>query len=118
MNQVTGVIGVYEDDPFSIPESQLRSRACLMFEREVQTDPTVQRIEIPAVTCAVLRHRGPYADMRLAYQFLYGEWLPNSGREAADQPVFEVYLNHPRDTAPADLLVDICLPLQLNVNAQ
>jgi AraC family transcriptional regulator len=112
MNHLTAVVGVYNDDPFSIPETQLRSRACLMFDHEVQLDPTVNRIEIPAGPCAVLRHRGPYADMRLAYQWLYGEWLPKSGREVANIPVFEVYLNHPRDTAPADLLVDIYLPLQ------
>lgn len=112
MNHLTAVVGVYIDDPFSIPEAQLRSRACLMFDREVPLDPTVKRIEIPAGPCAVLRHRGPYADMRLAYQWLYGEWLPSSGRDVADMPVFEVYLNHPRDTVPADLLVDICLPLQ------
>ena len=112
MNHLTAVIGVYEDDPFSIPEAQLCSRACLMFDHEVQLDPSVQRIEISAITCAVLRHRGPYADMRLAYQWLYGQWLPGSGREVADMPVFEVYLNHPRDTTPADLLVDIYLPLQ------
>ena len=33
----------------------------------------------------------------------YGDWLMRSGREAADAPVFEEYLNNPRDTAPADL---------------
>ena len=60
---------------------------------------------------AVLRHKGPYADMAAAYQWLYGEWLVNSNDEAADAPAFEEYLNNPKDTAPADLLIDICLPL-------
>lgn len=57
------------------------------------------------------RHRRPYATMRAAYQWLYGHWLVNSGHEVGDAPVFEEYLNNPRDTAPADLLTDICLPL-------
>jgi AraC family transcriptional regulator len=34
-----------------------------------------------------------------------------SGREPADAPVFEEYLNSPRDTAPTELLSDIYLPL-------
>ena len=38
-------------------------------------------------------------------------WLVQSGREAADAPVFEEYLNSPKDTAPADLVTEICLPL-------
>jgi AraC family transcriptional regulator len=63
-------------------------------------------------TCAVLHHRGPYATMGAAYQWLYGQWLVQAGHAALDQPVFEEYLNNPRDTAPADLLTDIHLPLQ------
>jgi AraC family transcriptional regulator len=49
--------------------------------------------------------------MQAAYQWLYGTWLVQSGEEPADAPVFEEYLNSPRDTAPADLLSDIYLPL-------
>jgi AraC family transcriptional regulator len=111
LQDVTGVVGVYDDDPFAMPESQLRSRACLILERKVTPEPPLSRVDVRAGPCAVLRHQGPYADMRLAYQWLYGEWLPRSGREVADAPVFEMYLNHPRDTLPSDLLVDIYLPL-------
>jgi AraC family transcriptional regulator len=34
-----------------------------------------------------------------------------SEHEAADAPVFEEYLNNPKDTAPSELLTEICLPL-------
>lgn len=61
---------------------------------------------------AVLRHKGPYSDLHVAYNWLYGTWLPQSGREVAAAPVFEEYLNNPRDTAPAELLTEICLPLR------
>lgn len=61
---------------------------------------------------AVLRHKGPYADMRGSYAFLYGTWLPQSGREPADAPCVEEYLNTPRDTAPTELISDIYLPLR------
>jgi AraC family transcriptional regulator len=110
--EIRQVIGIYDDDPFAIPEKLLRSRACLMFDHEVKLEPPLSHVEIAGGLCAVLRHQGPYADMRLAYQWLYGQWLPHSGYLVADAPVFEVYLNHPRDTMPADLLVDIYLPLQ------
>jgi AraC family transcriptional regulator len=116
VEHITGVVGIYHDDPFAVPEKQLYSRACLMFEQEIlhkiPLEPPFARVQLLGGPCAVLRHQGPYADMRLAYQWLYGTWLPRSSREVADQPVFEVYLNHPRDTRPADLLVDIYLPLQ------
>jgi len=34
-----------------------------------------------------------------------------AGVTAADAPVFEEYLNNPKETAPANLLTDICLPV-------
>jgi AraC family transcriptional regulator len=106
------VLGIYYDDPFAVPEKDLRSSACLILENPVEPPVPMQALNLPAMSCAVLRHRGPYADMRLAYMWLYGQWLPNAGVEPADAPVFEIYLNQPQDTAPTELLVDIYLPIQ------
>jgi AraC family transcriptional regulator len=106
-------IGVYYDDPYAVPESQLQSRVGLSLPPE-HTGPPPTPLEpftLGGGLCAVLRHRGPYATMRAAYQWFYGQWLVQSGYEAADLPVFEDYLNSPRDTAPADLLSDMYLPL-------
>lgn len=104
-------IAEYVDDPSAVPEHQLCSRAGLSVPDGVAAVPPLLAFEVGGGPCAVLRHRGPYATMRAAYQWLYGHWLVNSGHEVGDAPVFEEYLNNPRDTAPADLLTDICLPL-------
>jgi AraC family transcriptional regulator len=61
---------------------------------------------------ARLRYRGPYADMKGAYRWLLGVWLPQSGYEPDDDPIFEAYLNNPQHVAPADLMTDIHLPLK------
>ena len=73
--------------------------------------PLIETI-IPGGRHAVLRHKGPYATMRSAYQWFFGAWLTQSGEEVADAPVFEEYLNNPREIAPAELLTDIYLPLK------
>lgn len=103
-------IAVYYDDPFAIAEEQLRSRACVVVDEPFAVETPLHRTNRGG-RHAVLRHKGPYATMRAAYQWLYGTWLPQSGEEAADAPVFEEYLNDPRDTPPAELLTDIYLPL-------
>ncbi len=59
----------------------------------------------------MLRHKGPYADMHKAYQWLYAEWLPKSGRQLRDSVMLEEYLNNPRDVPPTELLTDIYMPL-------
>ena len=104
------MIGIYGDDPTTIAEDKLRSHAALIGDADAAAP--VERHILRGGDYAVLRHKGPYADMRPAYLWLFGTWLPQSGREAADAPVLEEYLNSPQKVAPTELLSDILLPLK------
>jgi AraC family transcriptional regulator len=106
------MFGIYYDDPASVAEVELRSRAAIVAASTLPIEAPLEQATIIGGQYAVLRHKGPYADMRGAYDWLYGTWLLQSGREPADAPCVEEYLNTPRDTPPADLLSDICLPLR------
>jgi AraC family transcriptional regulator len=105
----TRMIGLYLDDPGAVDEDKLRSLAGALIEGPVPADMETYAIE--ARDYSVLRYKGPYGDMRPAYAWMFGTWLPQSGREAADAPVMEEYLNNPRDTPPTELLTDLYLPL-------
>ncbi len=105
--------GLFYSDPTSVPEADLQSAAGIMVpDAPFPIEAPLQRVELRGGEYAVLRHKGPYSDMKAAYDWLYGEWLVQSGREAADAPVFEDYLNNPREVPPTELLTDICLPLK------
>lgn len=104
--------GVYLDDPDLVQEEKLRSFACVTAGEDVPVEAPLVRRTLAAGDYAVLRHQGPYANMGAAYRWLYGTWLPGSGRSIRDEVMFEAYLNNPRDVAPNALLTDICLPLQ------
>ncbi|MEW8499130.1 MAG: GyrI-like domain-containing protein, partial [Candidatus Thiodiazotropha taylori] len=54
-----------------------------------------------------LLFKGSYAELEKPYDWLFGQWLPQSGYEAADFPPFEEYLNDPKDTPPSELLTRI-----------
>ncbi len=107
-------VGLYYNDPDSVPENELQSAACIALPslEGIELDSNIERKSIINGEYAVLRHIGPYSNMRSAYQWLYGEWLANSGREVADQPAFEEYLNNPREVPPAELITDIYMPLK------
>ncbi|SAL21004.1 transcription activator, effector binding [Caballeronia sordidicola] len=107
----TRMVGIYYDDPGIVPEAELRSKAGAMLPRDIEIVPPLSLTQIRGGEYAVLRHAGPYSDLHATYEWLYGTWLVQSGREAADAPAFEEYLNNPKETAPADLLTEICLPL-------
>jgi AraC family transcriptional regulator len=94
-----------------VPEEQLRSRAGIIVNEDFTFEAPLEPAEIAAGPYAVLRYQGPYADMKAAYQWLYGVWLVKSGKEPGNAPAFEEYINNPRDTPPTELLTDIYLPL-------
>ncbi|MCP9480774.1 AraC family transcriptional regulator [Shimia sp. CNT1-13L.2] len=103
------MLGVYFDNPDDKAEADLLSIAGATWHGEVPED--FESCEIPAGRYAVLTYTGPYAGIHGAYEALFGEWLPKSGEMPADTPCLEVYLNNPRDTAPDDLVTEICLAL-------
>lgn len=105
-------IGVYLDDPSAVAEECLRAQAGVVIDDGFAMTAPLQPVTVHAGTYAVLRHKGPYADMRAAYDWLFGEWLVRAGHEADDAPVFEAYLNNPRDTPPTELRTDIHLKLR------
>ena len=105
-------LAMFLDDPSSVPEGALRAQACVAGCAPGPLEAPLYRTRIAPGPYAVLAHKGPYASMKAAYQWLFGVWLGRCGREPADAPMVEEYLNSPRETAPADLLTNICLPLR------
>jgi AraC family transcriptional regulator len=106
------MIGIYFDDPTSVPEPELKAQAGVAVTDPLAADAPLTTTYTRSGEYAVLKYKGPYGDMRAAYDWLFGQWLTSSGREAADAPVFEEYLNSPRDTPPTELRTDIYLPLK------
>ena len=110
--QAGAMVAVYYDDPDATPPAELHSHAGVVFGPDVALDPPLEVVSLPAGPHAVMTYRGPYSGLGAAYGVLFGQWLPASGREPADSPVFEIYLNTPMDTAPEDLVTEICVPLR------
>jgi AraC family transcriptional regulator len=106
------MIGLFFDDPDLGPEDELRSRACLPVGNSVVIDPPLVETVLRGGPYARLSYTGPYADMRGAYRWLLGVWLPASGHEPDNAPIFEAYLNDPREVPQNALRTDIHLPLK------
>ncbi|MCR9135100.1 MAG: AraC family transcriptional regulator [Alphaproteobacteria bacterium] len=109
--EVQGMIGVHYDDPNVVAEADLRCHAGLVISPSTTLPEGLEEVHLAGGDHAVLRFKGPYTAIKIAYDYLYGEWLPHSGRDPADAPCYESYLNAPVDTRPDDLLTDICLPI-------
>jgi AraC family transcriptional regulator len=105
-------LGIYYDDPAVTPVDRLRSHACISVPSIFSSAPEgFELIDLPEGEVAVGVHRGPYTKLEESYRWLFAEWLPSSGREAADRPCHEIYLSDSRTTAPEDLVTHIVIPL-------
>jgi AraC family transcriptional regulator len=105
------MLALFHDDPDLVPEAALRAHAAVAGCADPAADCGLTRLTVLDGAYAVLAHTGPYASMRAAYRWLFGDWLARSGLEPAAGPVVEEYLNNPRDTAPNDLRTLIHLRL-------
>jgi AraC family transcriptional regulator len=112
LEELTGIYGIPWDDPGAVATDQLRYDACLSFS--VVTNPPAQfrSLVLPGGHYARLRHQGSYDALEDLDQYLVGEWLPDSGEEAADFPVFHRFLNDPDQTPVEELQTDVLLRLK------
>jgi AraC family transcriptional regulator len=112
MERAEKMIGVYYDDPDSVAVRDLRSHAGFTFSGDLAVEAPLEKVTLPAGRYAVLTFKGPYTGLPTGYDQLYGSWLPGSGEEPADSPVYELYINTPMTVAPDDLVTEIHLPLK------
>lgn len=110
-DQVAGCFGRYIDDPKIVAPADLRSHACAFLRRPTNAPAPLETFDAGGGLHAVLTYKGPYSAMQPAYDWMFGVWLPTSGRVPRDAPCLEINLNTPDKTPPQDLLTEICLPL-------
>jgi AraC family transcriptional regulator len=76
-------------------------------------DPVMKAGTIPGGRCAVLRYPGNTHNLEPAALYLYRDWLPASGEEAGDFPLYcRRQLTSSKDVQADDVLVELYLPLK------
>jgi AraC family transcriptional regulator len=105
--------GLAWDNPDTTPPEQFRFDICGEIEGElpVNTQGVIEKL-IPGGRCARVRHVGAHDRMGDSIYPLYRQWLPGSGEELRDFPLYFHYLNLLPDTPAGELLTDIYLPLR------
>ena len=107
----TRTIGIYHDDPESVPEPELRAAACITVPEGWTSSGELEEGEIEGGRYARIVHTGPYPELEVAYDWLYRTWLPTSGEEPRNLPCVEEYLNDPRQVPAKDLQTAVLMPL-------
>jgi len=97
--------------PHTIAPDTYRVDICLSVEDDIDDNPYgVINKYISACRCARARYTGP-RDNVLAAQYLYDQWLPDSGERYSGQPVIFHFVNVGPDIKASEMITDVYLPL-------
>lgn len=100
------------DGPGNAAADEFRLDLCAAVNADVKPNPYgVITRSIPAGRCAVLRHIGPDDNIGASINYLYAEWLPQSGEELRDFPCFFHRVSLFPDVPEHEMITDIYLPL-------
>jgi AraC family transcriptional regulator len=106
-------LGIAYDNPDTTPPEDFRFGIAGSVEAPVAPNRHgVINKTLPGGRCAVLRHTGAHEEIGESVYYLYHDWLPQSGEELRDCPLFFHFLNCELDTAEHLLSTDIHLPLK------
>jgi AraC family transcriptional regulator len=105
--------GLVYDNPDTTAPEDFRFDICGEVDASVPGNPqgVVNKL-IPGGRCAVVRHHGSHNRIGESAYYLYRDWLPTSGEELRDFPLFFHYLNLIPETPEHELVTDIYLPLK------
>ncbi len=112
--KVSRTFNIFYVDSDDAPAEQFRMDIAVSITTEIlpESDALVVAKTIPAGRCAKLRHVGSDEGLDAAIRFLYAQWLPQSGEEPRDFPLFLERLVFFPDVPEHEAVVEIYLPLR------
>ncbi|QNQ10433.1 AraC family transcriptional regulator [Sphingomonas alpina] len=111
--KVSPTFNVFHSDPHMTAPADYRMDLCVGTDRPVAAHG--ERIEagvIPGGRCAVLRVAGNTDNLEPAALYLYRDWLPISGEEARDFPLYCQRLSFFPEVPEHEAVAELFLPLK------
>jgi AraC family transcriptional regulator len=108
----TKVMAIYHDDPKITDPEKLRTDCCITVPSDTEVDGEIGKAAIPAGLTAMAKFELAADEYEGAWNFVYGQWLPQSGYQPDDRPCYELYHNNPDEHPEGKCIVSICVPVR------
>ncbi len=114
---VTEEIIIYHDEPETVAREKLCASCCIPVPADTETAGQVGLMTLAAGRYAQARFRLDATQFGAAWNWVFGEWLPQSGYQPDDRLCYERYQHHePTEeldgTTGRAFVVDICVPVK------
>ena len=107
------LMSVYHDNHEVTAADKLRTSVCLAVPEDTKVEGEIGKMRISGGRYAVghfVLHTGEQHSQ--AWDYFYGEWLPNSGYQPRDGYNFEMYMNDPNTDPENRHMIDIYMPIK------
>ncbi len=109
----SATFNIVYNDPDDTPSEKFRFGLCAATEGPVPAnDAGIVEFLIPAGRCALLRHSGSDDQLGRSIMHLYAQWLPTSGEEPREFPLFMQRVTFFPDVPDSEAVTDIYLPVK------
>jgi len=108
----TQMLCAYHDDPDVTSADKLRTSVCITIPEGTPVDGEIGEMLIPGGRFAVARFELLPHEYQLAWDTLFGSWLPQSGYQPDDRLCYELYQPPPEQHPEGKHVVDICIPVK------
>ena len=109
----SATFNIVYNDPATVAPEQYRIDLCAATDRDIgPNEYGIMAKTIPAGRCAVLRHVGSDDGLGSALYYLLAEWLPKSGEQMRDFPLFFQRIAFFPDVAEGEAVTDLFVPLK------
>jgi AraC family transcriptional regulator len=110
---VSATFNIFYDDPQATDPADFRCDICAATDREIEPNAFgIMAKIIPGGRCAVYRHVGADDAISAIAEYLYSEWLPQSGEDLRDYPLFLQRVSFFPDVPENEAVIDVFLPLK------
>ncbi len=110
---IAATFTIFPCDPRVTPPEDFRLDLCAATDRPIETNAQgVTAGLMPGGRCAVLRVIGSSENLERAALALYRDWLPSSGEEPRDVPLFCQRIAFYPDVGEQETVTDLFLPIE------
>ncbi len=103
---------VYHDDPAITHEDKLRISVCVTVPEGTPTGGEIGGMTVAGGRYARARFEIDVDQYAMAWNALYGTWLPDSGYQPDQRPSFERHLNNPQQHPEHKHIVELYIPIR------
>jgi len=106
------ILGIAHDDPEVTPAENCRYDTCLVLSEDYALESSVNETRLPGGIYARFPVEHTAEAIGRAWEEIFSLWLPDSGYQIDDRPVFERYLGASVDLRIEPAACEICVPVK------